>query len=84
MVRLQLIAELVDGASTLDFMLEDFIPRFSHPTRKSTVNSPARLANDQRLTSSTICEISFERARHDFHRTLYILCELRAVDPVLA
>jgi hypothetical protein len=44
---------------------------------------PVRLANGQRVTSSTVCDVTFELARHEFHRTFYVLRDLRAVDLIL-
>jgi hypothetical protein len=35
------------------------------------------------VTSSTVCDITFERARHEFQRTFYVLRDLRVVDIVL-
>jgi hypothetical protein len=49
-------------------MSEDFVRRFSLPTRKVKAEITVRLANG-RDTCSTICEISFELARHEFQRT---------------
>jgi hypothetical protein len=59
------------------------VSRFSLPTRKSKFKTPVRLANGQRLPSSTICEISFELVRHVIERTFYVLRDLRAADLVL-
>jgi hypothetical protein len=39
-----------------------------------------RLANGQRVTSSTACDVTFELARHEFQRTFYVLRDLRAAD----
>jgi hypothetical protein len=74
---------LVDSAATLDFVFEDFVRRFALKTRKSVTKTHVRLANGQRVTSSTICDVSFELARHEFHRTFYVLRDLRAADLVL-
>jgi hypothetical protein len=62
------ISGLVDCAATLDFVSEDFVRRFALQTRKSTTKTPVRLANGQRVTSSTVCDVTFELARHEFHR----------------
>jgi phosphoglycolate phosphatase-like HAD superfamily hydrolase len=35
------------------------------------------------VTSSTVCDVSFELARHEFHLTFYVLRDLRAVDLIL-
>jgi hypothetical protein len=35
------------------------------------------------VTSSTVCDITFELARHEFQRTFYVLRDLRAADLVL-
>jgi hypothetical protein len=35
------------------------------------------------VTSSTVCDVTFELARHEFHRTFYVLRDLRAADLVL-
>jgi hypothetical protein len=77
------ISGLVDCAATLDFVSEDFGRRFALQTRKSTTKTPVRLANGQRVTSSTVCDITFERARHEFQRTFYVLRDLRAADLIL-
>jgi hypothetical protein len=74
------ISCLVDCAATLDFVSEDFVRRFALQTRKSVTKTPVRLANGQRVTSSTVCDVTFELARHDFHRTFYVLHDLRAAD----
>jgi predicted aspartyl protease len=66
------ISGLVDCAATLDFVYEDFVRRFALKTRKSVTKTPVRLANGQRATSSTICDVTFELARHEFHRTFYV------------
>jgi hypothetical protein len=44
---------------------------------------PIRQAISQRVTSSKVCEISFELARHEFKRTFYILRYLIDVDLLL-
>jgi hypothetical protein len=77
------ISGLVDCAATLDFVSEDFVRRFALHTRKSATKTPVRLANGQRVTSSTVCDVTFELARHEFHRTFYVLRDLRAADLIL-
>jgi methyl coenzyme M reductase subunit C len=74
---------LVDCAATLDFVSEDFVRRFALKTRKSMTKTPVRLANGQRVTSSTVCDVTFELARREFQRTFYVLRDLRAVDLIL-
>jgi hypothetical protein len=78
----QKIFGLVDYATTLDLVSEDFVQRISLQTHKSKV-TPFRLANGQRVTSSTLCEITFELARHEFKRILYVLSDKRACYVVL-
>jgi hypothetical protein len=53
----QLISGLADCAATLDFVSQDFVRRFDLQTRKSLTNTPYRLANGQRVTSSTVCDV---------------------------
>jgi hypothetical protein len=53
---------LVDCTATLDFGFEDFVRRFTLLTRKSVTKTHVRLANGQRVTSSTICDVTFELA----------------------
>jgi hypothetical protein len=60
---------LVDCAATLDFVSEDFVRRFALQTRKSLTKTHVRLANGQRVTSSTVCDVTFELAGHEFQRT---------------
>jgi hypothetical protein len=67
----------VDCVATLDFVFEDFVRRFALQTRKSLAKTPVRHANGQRVTSSTVCDVTFELARHEFHRTFYVLRDLR-------
>jgi hypothetical protein len=62
----QRISGLVKCAATLDFVLEDFVRRFALQTRESPTKTPFRLANGQRVTSSIVCDITFELARHEF------------------
>jgi hypothetical protein len=79
-----LISGLVECAATLDFLSEDFVGRFTLHTRKSPTKTPVRLViNGQRVTSSIVCDISFEMARHEFQRTFYGLRDLRAANQVL-
>jgi hypothetical protein len=73
-----LITGLIDCAATFDFVLEDFVRRIALHTRNSPSKTPVRLANGQRVTSSTVCDITFELARHEFQRTFYVLRHLRA------
>jgi predicted aspartyl protease len=79
----QLISGLVDCAATLDFVSEEFVRRFASHTRKSQTKTPVRLANGQRVTSSIVCDITFELARHEFQRTFNVLRDLRAAHMVL-
>jgi hypothetical protein len=74
---------LLDCASTLDFVSEDIVRRFALQTRKSLSKTHVRLANGQPVTSSTLCDVTFELARHEFHRTFYVLRDLRVVDLIL-
>jgi hypothetical protein len=74
---------MVDCAATLDFVSEDFVRRFALKTRKSLTKTPIRLANGQRVTSSTVCDVTFELARHEFQRTFYVLRDLRDADMAL-
>jgi hypothetical protein len=74
-----LIFGLVDCAAIFDFVYEDFVGHFALKTRKSLTKTPVRLANGQRVTSSTICDdMTFALARHEFQRTFYVLRDLRA------
>jgi hypothetical protein len=59
------------------------VRRFSLSTRKSKDKTLARLANGQRVTSSTLCDITIELARHELQLTFYVLRDLRVVDMVL-
>jgi hypothetical protein len=77
------ISGLVDCAPTLDFVSEDFVRRFALQTRKSLTKTHVRLANGPRVTSSTVCDVIFELARHELHRTFYVLRDLRAADLML-
>jgi hypothetical protein len=77
------ITGLVDCAATLDFVFEDFVRRFALQTRKSVTKTHVRLANGQRVTSSTVCDVTFELARHEYHRTFYVLRDLRAADLIM-
>jgi hypothetical protein len=77
------ISGLVDYAATLDFVSKDFVRRFALQTRKFVTKTPVRLANGQRVTSSTVCDVTFELARHQFQRTFYVLRDLRDADLIL-
>jgi hypothetical protein len=77
------ISGLVDCAATLDFVSEDFARRFALQTRKSVTKTHVRLTSGQRVTSSTVCDVTFELARHEFHRTFYVLRDLRAADLIM-
>jgi hypothetical protein len=77
------ISGLVDCASTLDFVSEDFVRRFTLQTQKSVTKTHVRLAKGQRVTFSTVCDVTFEVAGHDFHRTFYVLRDLRAADLIM-
>jgi hypothetical protein len=79
----QLISRLVDCAATLDLLSQDFVRRFALQTRKSLRKTHVRLTNGQRLTSSTVCDVTFELDRHEFQRTFYVLRDLRATDLVV-
>jgi hypothetical protein len=58
----QLVTILVDCAATLDFVCKDFVRRFVLHTRKSpTKTLLVRLANGQRVKSSTVCDVTFWR-----------------------
>jgi hypothetical protein len=61
------ITGLVDGAATLDFVSEDFVRRFALRTRKPLTKTPTR--HGERVTSSTVCDVTFEVARHEFQQT---------------
>jgi hypothetical protein len=73
-----LISGLVDCVATLDFVSKDFVRRFSLPTRKSKVKTTLRLANGQRVTSPTFCDITFELARLEFQRNFHVWRDFRA------
>jgi hypothetical protein len=77
------ISGLVDCAATLDFVSEAFVRRFTLQTWKFAIKTPVRLANGQRVTSTTVCDITFELARHEFHRTFYVLRDLRTANLIL-
>jgi hypothetical protein len=79
----QLISELVDCAATLDFVPADFVIRFPLQTHKSLTKTLVRLANGQRVTSSRVCDVTSELARHEFQRAFYVLRDLRVADLVL-
>jgi hypothetical protein len=78
-----LISGLVYCAATLDFVSQDFVRRFALQTCKSQTKTPFRLANGQRVTSSTGFDITPELALHEFQRTFYVLRDLRVGDMVL-
>jgi hypothetical protein len=59
------------------------VRRFALKTRKSLTKTPVRLAKGQHVTSSTVCDVTFELARHEIKRTFYVLRDLRVVDLVL-
>jgi hypothetical protein len=77
------IAGLVDCAATLDFIFDDFVRRFALQTRKSVTKTHVRLAKGQRVTSSTVCDYTFEQARHEFQRTFYVFRDLRVADLIM-
>jgi hypothetical protein len=76
------ISGLVDCAATLDFVFEDFVRRFALQTRHLT-KTHVRLANGQRVTSSTVYDVTFELARHEFQQTFYVLRDLRDADLIV-
>jgi hypothetical protein len=41
------------------------------------------MVNGQRVTSSTVCDNTFDLARHKVQRAFYVLRDLRAADLVL-
>jgi hypothetical protein len=73
----------VDCAATLDFVSQDFVRRFALQTLKFASKTPVRLANGQRVSSTTVCDVTFELARHEFHRNFYVLRDLRTADLIL-
>jgi methyl coenzyme M reductase subunit C len=77
------ITGLVDCVVTLDFDFEDFVRRFALQTRNSLTKTHVRLANGHRVTSSTVCDVTFELARHEFQRTFYVLRDLRGADLIM-
>jgi hypothetical protein len=60
-----------------------FVRRFALQTRKSVTKAPVRLSIGHRVTSSTVCDVTFELARHEFHRTFYVLRDLRTADLIM-
>jgi hypothetical protein len=64
-------------------VFEDFERRFALQTHKSLTKTPVRLANGERVTSSTVCDVTFEQARHESKRTFYVLRDLRVADLVM-
>jgi hypothetical protein len=79
----QKISILVVCVAILYFMSEEFVRRFSLSTLKSKAKNPFRLANGQRVTSTTVCETTFKQAKHEFKRTYDALRDLRAPNLVL-
>jgi hypothetical protein len=73
----------MDCAATLDFVSQDFVRRFALQTRKSVTKTHVRLANGKRVTFSTVCDVTFELARYEFHRTFYVFRDLRAANLIL-
>jgi hypothetical protein len=76
------IIGLVDCDATLDFV-SDFVRRFALQTRRSLTKTHVRLANGQRVTPSTVCDVTFELGRHEFQLTFCVLRDLRAADSIL-
>jgi hypothetical protein len=74
------ISGLVDCVATLDFVSEDFVRRFAFRTRQTLTKTHVRLANGQRVTSSTVCDVTFKVARHEFQRTFYVLRDFCVAD----
>jgi hypothetical protein len=74
---------MVDCVATLDFVSEDLVRCFALQTRKSLIKTQVRLANGQRVTSSTVCDLTFELTRHEFQRNFYVLRDLSAADLIL-
>jgi hypothetical protein len=58
----------------------DFVRRFALQTRKSPTKTHVRLANGKCVTSSNVCDVTFELARHEFQ---LISRDLLAADMVL-
>jgi hypothetical protein len=93
MIRTELIVKTLDGGqqffgfvncvATLGFVSQDFVRLFSLTTRKSHAKTPFRIANGQRVKSSTVYDITLELARREFQRNFCVLRDLRAADPVL-
>jgi hypothetical protein len=79
----RLITRLVDCAATLDFESKDFVRRFALQPLKSLTKTHVRLANGQGVTSSSVCDVTFEPARYEFQQTFYVLRDLRAADLVV-
>jgi hypothetical protein len=77
------ISGFVDCAATLDFVSKDFVRRLALQTGKSLNKTYVRLANGQRVTSSTVCDVTFGLARHEIPRTFYVSRDLRAADLIL-
>jgi hypothetical protein len=66
---------LLDCAATLDFVYEDVVRRFALQTRKSLTKTHVRLANGQRVTSSTVYDVTFELNFNGLF-TSYVICML--------
>jgi hypothetical protein len=62
------ISGIVYCASTL-FVSKDFGRRSLLKIHEAKVKTPIRLAKKQRVTSSTIFDITFELSKHEFKRT---------------
>jgi hypothetical protein len=79
----QLISGLADCVATPDLLSEYFVRHFSLPTRKSKVKTSVRLAKGQRVTSSIVCDLTFDLAHHELKRTFYVWRDLRAANLLL-
>jgi hypothetical protein len=72
---------LVDCAATLDFVSEYFVTRIRLSIRKAPIEYVyVRLANGQRVSTSTLCEVKIALAQCDFVHTIR---DLGAADIVL-
>jgi hypothetical protein len=75
---------LVDGAATMDFMLEDFVTRMGLHVRKSCTKTHIQLANGKRVSLSKLCGIvSFIVAHNVCERAFKVLCDLHATDDIV-
>jgi hypothetical protein len=88
LIRAELNLETPNGGHVIsglvvEFVSEDFMRRFSLTTRKSLTETHVRISDGQCVTSSAVGDITFELARHEFQRTIYVLRDLRDVDMVL-